>query len=116
MPNIKVLVDTITKVTKQKILDFYNANKEKGEAPLQNLDRAEGGFKIDLPENEWKKDYLGYFESNGKIRQERWREGRLVSCGFKGFTMKQYMLLYDAMVFSMEPGTVILEGTVTLEE
>ena len=116
MLTIKVLVDSITMVTKQKILDFYNANKEEGEAPLQNLDRAEGGFKIDLPENEWKKDYLGYFESNGKIRQERWREGRLVSCGFKGFTMKQYMLLYDAMVFSMEPGTVILEGTVTLEE
>ena len=109
MLTIKVLVDSITMVTKQKILDFYNANKEKGEAPLQNLDRAEGGFKIDLPENEWKKDYRGYVDSNSKIRQERWKEGQLISYGHKGFTMKQYMMLYDAMVFSMEPGTVILE-------
>jgi hypothetical protein len=117
MPYIKVLVDTITKVTKQKILDFYNANKEAGEAPLQNLDRAEGGFKIDLPENQWKKDYLGYTGSNEKIRQERWSKGILDSCGYVGFTMKQYMLLYEAMVFTMEPGTVILvKSILELEE
>lgn len=104
MPYIKVLVPEISIETKKKVLDFYNVNKEKDEAPLQSLDRAEGGFKIDLPENHWKKDYLGYTGSNEKIRQER-----LDSCDFRGFTLKQYMLLYEALVFSLEPGTVILE-------
>jgi hypothetical protein len=55
MPYIKVLVPVISIETKKTVLDFYNVNKEKDEAPLQSLDRAEGGFKIDLPENQWKK-------------------------------------------------------------
>lgn len=109
MPYIKVLVPVISIETKKKVLDFYNVNKEKDEAPLQSLDRAEGEFKIDLPENQWKKDYLGYTGSNEKIRQKRWSKERLDSCGFRGFTLKQYMLLYEALVFSLEPGTVILE-------
>jgi hypothetical protein len=52
MPYIKVLVPVISIETKKKVLDFYNVNKEKDEAPLQSLDRAEGEFKIDLPENQ----------------------------------------------------------------
>jgi hypothetical protein len=109
MTYIKVLVNTITKATKQKILDFYHSNKEEGEAPLQNLDRAEGGFKIDIPENEWRTNFMGYTDANEKIRQERWCKGRLISSSHKGFTEKQYMLLYEALVFSLEPGTVVLE-------
>jgi hypothetical protein len=109
MPNIKVLVQTINKETFQKILDFYNSNKEEGEASLKLLDRAEGGFKIELPEKEWEKDDRGFIDANKKYRQERWCKGRLISSGHKGFTEKQYMLLYEALVFSLEPGTVILE-------
>jgi hypothetical protein len=109
MPIIKVLVDTINKETFQKILDFYNNNKEAGEAPLQGLSRAESGFQIGLPENQWKKDYLGYSGSNDKIRQLRWNKGRLDSSGYIGFTEKQYILLYEALFHSLEPGTVILE-------
>jgi hypothetical protein len=109
MTYIKVLVETIDTETYQQILDFYNNNKEKHEYPLQRLSRAEGGFQIELPKNEWKKDYLGLTGSNEKIQQVRWNKSRLVSCGYIGFTEKQYILLYEALVYSLEPGTVILE-------
>jgi hypothetical protein len=66
-------------------------------------------LKLTFQKTNGKKDYLGYTGSNEKNRQERWSKGRLDSCGFRGFTLKQYMLLYEALVFSLEPGTVILE-------
>ena len=107
MVYIKVLVDTINKETFQKILDYYNENKSKDENPLERLDRAEGGFKIGLNEDKWEKDYSGYVDANKKIQQVRWLDGRLVGSHIS-FNMKQYMLLYDALVHSL-PGNVILE-------
>jgi hypothetical protein len=107
---IHVLVDTIDKKTFQSILDFYNNNKDVGELPLQRLDRAEGGFKIDIPEEKWKiNPYVGFTDANDKIRQLRWSEGRLVSYGYISFTEKQGMLLYEALIHSLPPGSVLLE-------
>jgi hypothetical protein len=104
---IQVLPETIKY---QPILDYYNSHKEEGEPPLQRLDRAEGGFKIDIPEEEWKKDpILGFINENDKIRQLRWnREGCLISGGYKSFTAKQGMLLYEALVYCLPPGSVVL--------
>lgn len=103
---IQVLPETIEY---QPILDYYNSHKEEGEPPLQRLNRAEGGFKIDIPEGEWKKDYTGYVDANNKIRQLRWnREGWLVSLGFKSFTAKQGNLLYEALVYCLPPGSVVI--------
>jgi len=50
---IKVLIDNIEPGKLQQILDYYNNNKDVNEAPLQILDRAEGGFKIDIPPEKW---------------------------------------------------------------
>ena len=102
---IKVLVDTIDY---KPVLDYYNSNKEAGEPPLKILNRKEGGFEIELPENQWKKDYMGFVDANGKIRQLRWSEGRLVS-NYISFTAKQGILLYEALVHSLPPGSVVIE-------
>jgi len=104
---IQVLPETIEY---QPILDYYNSHKEEGELPLQRLDRAEGGFKIDLPEELWEKNFnTGYVDANNKIRQLRWNhEGCLVARGYKTFTAKQGMLLYEALVYCLPPGSVVI--------
>jgi len=107
MSRIKVLVDTIENETFQKILDYYNNNKESGEQDLERLSRAEGGFQIKLPESQLDRTNK-YLDSNQKIRQLRWNRGYLISGCYIGFTHKQYMLLYNAMVHAL-PGNVILE-------
>jgi len=104
---IQVLPETINY---QPILDYYNSHKEEGELPLKRLERAEGGFQIDIPEEQWEKDYRGYTDANKKIRQLRWdHEGCLVSRGYKTFTAKQGMLLYEALVYCLPPGSVVLK-------
>jgi len=40
----------------------------------------------------------------------RWKNGYLTSMGYCGFNLKQYMLLYDACVYALPPGVVILEN------
>jgi len=103
---IQVLPETIEY---QPILDYYNSHKEEGEPPLQRLDRVEGGFKIDIPEGEWKKNYIGCVDANDKIRQLRWNhEGCLVANGYRTFTPKQGMLLYEALVYCLPPGSVVI--------
>jgi hypothetical protein len=93
----------------QPILDYYNSHKEEGEPPLKRLERAEGGFQIDIPEEEWKKGFKGYVDANDKIRQLRWNhEGCLVSRSYKTFTAKQGMLLYEALVYCLPPGSVLI--------
>ena len=97
-------------ITYQPILDYYNSRKEEGESPLRRLDRAEGGFQIDIPQEQWKKDSNGFIDENYKIRQLRWnREGCLVSGGYITFTEKQGNLLYEALVHSLPPGNVVLK-------
>jgi len=105
---IQVLPETIKY---QPILDYYNSHKEEGEPPLKRLERAEGGFQIDIPEEEWKKDfYARIVLENDKIRQLRWdHEGCLVSLGYKTFTAKQGNLLYEALVYCLPPGSVVLK-------
>ena len=98
---IKVLVDTIKY---QPVLDYYNANKPEDEEPLERLDRFEGGFQIQIPS--MKNKSVG---ENSKIRQLRWSRGRLVSYfGLIGFTEKQTVMLYEALVHALG-GNVILE-------
>jgi hypothetical protein len=100
---LKVLVDSINKETFQNILDFYNSNKPEDEEPLERLDRTEGGFQIKLKGMQDK-----MIDENEKIRQVRWSNGRLVSGFYLGFTEKQYMLLYESLVYGLG-GNVLLE-------
>jgi hypothetical protein len=111
---IKVLLDNIEPGKLQQILDYYNNNKDVNEAPLQILDRAEGGFKIDIPPEKWViDDYFRFpnpifIDENNKIRQLRWKKKRLESCGYIGFTLKQNKLLYDAFVHVL-PNHVVMD-------
>jgi hypothetical protein len=100
---IKVLVDSINKDTFQKILDYYNSNKPSDEEPLERLDRCEGGFQIKIAS---KKDII--CDENEKIRQLRWSKGYLLPMFYIGFTEKQEILLYEALVYGLN-GNVILE-------
>jgi hypothetical protein len=106
--HIGVLVNTINTETINKILDYYNNNKEEHEYPLQRLNRAEGGFQIELPSHEWEADQYDFVDANCKIRQLRWCNRILTSKSYTGFTLKQTLLLYEAMVHIL-PGNVILE-------
>lgn len=108
----KVLQNTITKEEIEKVLEYYNNNKDADENPLQRLDRVEGGFQIDIPKEKWVKNYYcgGFTDANNKIRQLRWNKGQLSSMGYIGFTSKQYTLLCDALVNSLPPGSVVLEN------
>ena len=109
--SIHVLIDRFTKEQMQATLDHYNANKPAGEFPLEQLDRAEGGFKIELPPEKWVKNSSSALppDANDKIRQLRWSDGYLKSSYYKGFTATQYMLLYEALVVGFGSGNVILE-------
>jgi len=106
--SIQVFVPRIDNLTYQSILEYYNKNKEPDEAPLQRLDRAEGGFQIELPRNEWKKNDFGIIDSNGQIRQLRWSNGKLTSGEYKGFTESQTALLFVALTHSLPAGQVHL--------
>jgi len=101
---IRVLVDTIKY---QPVLDYYNSNKPEEEEQLEILDRAEGGFQIQIPLMKGK-----MVDPNKQIRQLRWSNGRLVShvClnYYTGFTEKQTMMLFEALVYALG-GNVILE-------
>ena len=74
------------------ILNYYNEKREEGSEELQLLNRAEGGFMIEIPENKNEED------SNNRIRQLRWSNFCLVSDIYIGFNDKQLDLLYEALV------------------
>jgi hypothetical protein len=99
---IKVLADTIDY---NAILDYYNTHRSDDEEPLQRLDRTEGGFQIQIPSMKNK-----ICDENNKIRQLRWANGQLVSGFYIGFTEKQTMLLYDALVYALKGNVLLLEN------
>lgn len=96
-------IHVISKCIEYKpILDYYNARKSDDEEPLEILDRFEGGFQIQI--THMKNEMV---DNNLKIRQLRWNRGELKSFGYIGFSEKQVMLLYEAIVNAF-PGQVLL--------
>jgi len=90
---IKVLVDSIDFTIIEKIMKIYNKKKEKKNAPLELLNRCEGGFMI-------KK--INFHELSGnenlKIKQLRWQNKYLKSYKFySGFDLQEELLLYSCM-------------------
>ena len=100
---IKVLVDSIDPETYNTILNHYNNNKLPTEEPLERLNRAEGGFKINISNMKNK-----ICDANNKIKQLRWSKGYLVSQGYIGFNEKETILLYESLVLGLK-GNVLLE-------
>ena len=70
MPTIRV---TVASVDYEPICAYYNSCKKVWEPLLERLNRAEGGFQVQIPgkENET-------INTNEKIRQLRWNRRRLV--------------------------------------
>ena len=99
---IKVLVDSINKELFEQILFHYNSKKDANAEPLQRLDRAEGGFKINIASMKDK-----YCDANHKIKQLRWSKGWLVSSYHIGFDQKEEELLYESLVFALGECNVI---------
>ena len=93
---IRVTATSIDAETFHAILNYYNTNKPKDDEPLERLNRAEGGFQIQIAS----KRNLAC-DDNLKIRQLRWSRGRLVSCGYIGFTAKQEAMMYEALVHGL---------------
>ncbi len=91
---IKVRVDVIEENKNQEIVKIYNEVKPPNWPPLQILDRAEGGFQIEIPE---KKD-IKCANQNDKIKQLRWRNKSLVGYSrYPTFNQVELQLLLRAM-------------------
>jgi hypothetical protein len=90
---IRVFVDFISASTYEEIINYYNKSKPDDEEPLEVLNRAEGGFKINIPSKS------NEFDENNKIRQLRWSKKCLIAeYPLIGFTEKQEHLLFEALV------------------
>ena len=100
---IRVTATSIDAETFRAIITHYNSNKPEDEEPLERLPRTEGGFQIQIAS---KRNMM--CDDNLKIRQLRWSRGRLVSCGYIGFTQKQEAMLYEALVHGLG-GNVLME-------
>jgi len=91
---IKVKVNVITTIENQEILKKYNELKPPNWPPLEILQRAEGGYQIEIPE----KKIINCANQNDKIKQLRWMDKALMcrSC-YITFNEKELQLLFRAM-------------------
>jgi hypothetical protein len=89
---IKVLQDSISFDNAQKILDYYNEHKNVDDEPLEELDRYEGGFKMNIT---GMKDIK--CDDNQKIKQLRWHNRFLLNFNYIGFNIEENNLLYNSL-------------------
>ena len=91
---IKVKVNVIKTNENQEIIEKYNKIKPLNWPPLEMLQRAEGGYQIEIPE----KKNIRCANQNEKIKQLRWMNKALIcrSC-YTTFNEKELQLLYRAM-------------------
>jgi hypothetical protein len=101
---IKVVIDSFSFEELKQIIDYYNNHKQPDEEPLEELNRAEGGFKIQITELKG----VDYNE-NKKIKQLRWDKKSLVPKGNIGFTENEEKLLHESMVQILGNENVIIE-------
>jgi hypothetical protein len=101
---IKVNTSTIKKEDFVKILEFYNEHKPTDEEPLEKLDRAEGGFKINA------KKAIPHHEPNNNIRQLRWYHQRLIGYDtYNQLTSDEQDLLYKSLTAVLGKDMVVWE-------
>ena len=95
--SICVTVDIITKEMYISIIEFYNTTKPVNEAPLEILDRCEGGFQIQILDNH-KDSNIDNYDKNTKIKQLRWSKKCLVPFkNYKSFSKDETFLLFRSM-------------------
>jgi hypothetical protein len=91
---IRVKIAVIKANENQEILKKYNEMKPENWPPLQILERAEGGFQIEIPE----KKNIKCANENDKIKQLRWKNKALVCYNrYPIFNHVELQLLYKAM-------------------
>ena len=92
---IKVIeIDVIKLNEYQAILKKYNEIKPSNWPPLEILERAEGGFQIEIPE----KKNIKCANQNDKIKQLRWINKALICRNSHiGFNHVELQLLFRAM-------------------
>lgn len=93
---ISVHFSSYTAEQYQQVLDHYNSIKPSHHMPIENLNRCEGGFQIQLNETELKTVYCG--DANAKIRQLRWSNRKLDRMKYIGFTEEETLRLYLSLV------------------
>jgi hypothetical protein len=92
---IKVKIEVITGVHYKKIIEKYNEMKPSDWPPLERLDRAEGGFQLEIPE----KRGIKCRNANDKIKQLRWKNKALVQHNYYiTFNERELELLFNAML------------------
>ena len=104
---IKVTFDAITLDQSNKVIEYYNKNKKETDNPLKKLDRAEGGFEIEL--NKPINIFIGLSNVNNKIKQLRWTNKRLISDVYQDFNQSEKELLYQALCSVFGEEYIILE-------
>lgn len=96
---IRVLQTTVDYAA---VIKHYNSIKDKTDAPLQKLDRAEGGFKLDIPPKDLDQGQQYHDDTNDKIKQLRWKNKCLVvQPGMQGFNANELWYLFSALKMSM---------------
>lgn len=108
---IRVSVPSIDDESYNKILNYYNENKNSNQQNIEKLNRVEGGFFIEILENfENNKIDENYCDVNCKIKQLRWNKRRLVpySC-YASFSEMEEKLLFESMKHILGEDKVCLE-------
>lgn len=100
--NISVKFQSYTNSELSNVLDYYNSKKKNTDKPLQELDRAEGGFQIEL-------DKIEGNDPNKRIKQLRWTSKRLCCLIYIDFTNDEKKLLYESLCHVFGNENVILE-------
>jgi hypothetical protein len=100
---IKVLVSTLPGGY-GPILQAYNENKPAEWNPIRELERSEGGFEMDLTENELKISNAScsrfsnsFMDDHDEIKQMRWCQGELHANTYIGFNAAETKLLFQAL-------------------
>ena len=92
------------------VIEHYNNNKAEHDSPLQKLDRAEGGFKLDIPLDKLEQ-HQGFLDNNMKIKQLRWENNCLVSrMGMPRFNANELWDLFWALKMTMGDENVEFVG------
>lgn len=100
--NISVKFEEYTKSELSNVLTYYNSKKKDIDKPLQELDRAEGGFQIEL-------DNIEGNDPNNRIKQLRWKRKELSCLTHIDFTNDEKKLLYESLCYVFGNENVILD-------
>ena len=106
--HIQVLFDEISY---ENVCNYYNHNKPDNWISLQRLERAEGGFSIDIQNHQPDPNDIFSYDPNAKIKQLRWNKKCLICPrGYNGFNIDETQLLFESLCNVYGKDQVILHS------